>query len=167
MPYSTPRTWITGEVVTAAEFNQEIRDNLGAIAPLGAAGWTSYVPTLTQSATVTKTVNYANYYKVGRLVVVEGSLGVTGSGTGANGVIVGLPVVAVYAGSFMVVGSGYINDSSAAIVYCGVAALTSTATVAFYPTTNASGTFLGQSGFSAALAAGDVVSYSLAYESAT
>lgn len=40
---TTPRTWVTGEVVTAAEMNAEIRD---AIAGLQSA-WTAWTPTLT------------------------------------------------------------------------------------------------------------------------
>ncbi|HVW33470.1 MAG TPA: hypothetical protein VHL53_13100 [Acidimicrobiia bacterium] len=32
MSYSTPRTWVAGEYPTAAEFNQEIRDNISFLA---------------------------------------------------------------------------------------------------------------------------------------
>lgn len=32
MAYVTPRTWVTGELVTAAEMNQDVRDNIGALA---------------------------------------------------------------------------------------------------------------------------------------
>lgn len=28
MAYTTPRTWVTGEVVTAAQLNQDVRDNI-------------------------------------------------------------------------------------------------------------------------------------------
>jgi hypothetical protein len=31
MAYTTPRTWVVGETVTAAQFNQQIRDNLNAL----------------------------------------------------------------------------------------------------------------------------------------
>lgn len=42
MAFSTPRTWVTDEVVTAAHMNQEVRDNIDAIAPdaVAAIDWT-------------------------------------------------------------------------------------------------------------------------------
>ncbi|GAA4358385.1 hypothetical protein [Angustibacter luteus] len=43
---TTPRTWVTGEVVTAAMNNTEIRDALAGIQ----AGWTSYTPAWTAGA---------------------------------------------------------------------------------------------------------------------
>jgi microcystin-dependent protein len=36
MAWSAPRTWVTGEIVTAAHLNQEIRDNLLTVTPAGA-----------------------------------------------------------------------------------------------------------------------------------
>jgi len=39
---TTPRTWVSGEVVTAAEMNAEIRDALTGIQ----AAWTSFTPSL-------------------------------------------------------------------------------------------------------------------------
>jgi len=49
MAYSTPRTWATSEIVTAAHMNQEVRDNLDAALPdeVAAIDWT---PTLEASA---------------------------------------------------------------------------------------------------------------------
>lgn len=41
----TPRTWVVGEVVTAALLNQEIRDQFNSMF----AAWTSYTPTWTSS----------------------------------------------------------------------------------------------------------------------
>jgi hypothetical protein len=37
MPYATPRTWVQGELVTPAHMNQDIRDNIGALAQRGIA----------------------------------------------------------------------------------------------------------------------------------
>lgn len=56
--------------------------------------WTTYTPTWTQSATITKTVNWARYVQIGKLVT--GSIKMTSSsaGTSANKIIVGLPVTA-------------------------------------------------------------------------
>jgi hypothetical protein len=49
MAYSTPRTWATDEIVTAAHMNQEVRDNLDAALPdeVEAIDWT---PTLEASS---------------------------------------------------------------------------------------------------------------------
>lgn len=168
MAWSTPATWVAGAVLTAAQLNAQLRDNLNAAFPLAVDAWTAYTPTLTQSATVTKTVTYAKYQRVGRLIVVQGNLAVTGAGTAANAVTVGLPVTAAV-GGFMVVGSGYIQDASAgAVNYSGIAVLASTTTMVF---ANAQGAatngLLGVGGFAAALAAGDVVTYAATYESAT
>lgn len=42
MAWSSPRTWVTNEVVTAAHMNQEVRDNLDAALPdeVSAVAWT-------------------------------------------------------------------------------------------------------------------------------
>lgn len=45
MAWSTPRTWSTSEVVTAAHMNQEVRDNLTAVFPDDEAG-VDWNPTL-------------------------------------------------------------------------------------------------------------------------
>lgn len=73
-----------------------IQDQVDLI-ELGA--WTSYTPTFTQSATISKTVNYAKYTRVGRTVICSASLTATSAGTGGadHNVVVGLPVAAATA----------------------------------------------------------------------
>ena len=44
---TTPRTWVVGEVVTAAELNTEIRDQFNDLL----AAWTSYSPAWTAATT--------------------------------------------------------------------------------------------------------------------
>lgn len=44
---STPRTWVTGEVVSAAQMNAEIRDAVTGVQ----AAWTAYTPTWTAATT--------------------------------------------------------------------------------------------------------------------
>jgi hypothetical protein len=147
--------------------NAELRDALLAAFPLNAAGlsaaWTSYTPTLTQSATVTKTVTYAKYMKIGRLVIVNLLLAVTGAGTAANAVLVGLPVTAATGDGS--IGAGYIYDASVSTIYNGVADLASTTTADLLAPATGGG--LGAFGFTAALAASDAVSLSAMYEAAT
>lgn len=135
-------------------------DNFGA----KAGQWTSFTPTLTQSATPTKTVVYARYIKLGRLVIAQVYLNVTSSGTGANNVIVGLPVTAAQAS--LPAGSLYIYDASVGVNYIATATLASTTTI-FGVRGDGSAGVLGSSGFTAALANGDSVLYNVQYESAT
>lgn len=60
--------------------------------PLGQ--WTAYTPTVLQSVTVSKTVTYSRYVKLGRTVIFEFYLVATSSGTATHPVTVSLPVTA-------------------------------------------------------------------------
>jgi hypothetical protein len=164
MAWTTPRTWVTGELVTAALLNAHIKDNLNAAFPVAVDAWTSYTPTLAQGATgnISKTVTYAKYMKVGRMVTVNILLAVTGTGTASNFVSVSLPFTAAQAGN-LIAGAGWISASS--VNYTGAAAINSTTTAAIID--DGGGSFLGSSGFTAALASGNTVSLSLTYEATT
>ncbi|MEU6490398.1 hypothetical protein ABZ890_08390 [Streptomyces sp. NPDC046984] len=80
-----PRTWVVGEVVSAAIMNQEIRDQLNSIF----GTWTTYTPSWTASTTNPTIGNgtiTGRYLKVGRTVfceifIVIGSSTTLGSGT--------------------------------------------------------------------------------------
>lgn len=85
MAWTTPRTWVAGEVPTAAILNTHIRDNLAAIGD----PWTAYTPTWT-AATTNPTLGNGtlegHYIKAGRLVVFRvrltfGSTTTVGDGT--------------------------------------------------------------------------------------
>lgn len=67
MAYTTPRTWVTGELVTAAMLNEQVRDNQDAAFPLGVAAWTSWTPTLT-NITVGSGTSVGAYQRVGRTI---------------------------------------------------------------------------------------------------
>lgn len=135
--------------------------------PIGTGAWTSYTPTLDQAGAVTKTVDYAKYMQIGRMVVVEIFLTVTGTGTGANAVQVGLPITAA-SSLGLIVGSFNVYDNSASQIITGASVLTSTNTVAGFtgggPVTN---NLMGTVGFTAGLASSDVVRVFLTYEAAT
>lgn len=47
MSWTTPRTWVTGELVTASIMNTHVRDNLGALQPQSAQVSTSETSTST------------------------------------------------------------------------------------------------------------------------
>lgn len=82
MAWSSPRTWTTGEVVTAAHMNQEVRDNLSALFPNGVAG-ASWTPVL-KGATSDPTTSSATgrQYQVGALMFVWARFVITDPGSG-------------------------------------------------------------------------------------
>ena len=67
MAWSDPRTWVTGEIVTAAHLNQEVRDNLDAGFSDGVTG-VDWTPTL-RGATANPTVDFVEgrRFKIGGL----------------------------------------------------------------------------------------------------
>jgi hypothetical protein len=83
--WTAPRTWVAGEVPTAAILNAHIRDNLAAIGD----PWTEYTPTWAASSTNPSLGNgtlSGHYIKAGRLVVFRvrllfGSTTTAGNGT--------------------------------------------------------------------------------------
>ena len=132
--------------------------------PLGA--WTAYTPTLTQSVTVTKTVTYAKYQRVGRMINVQALLACTGAGTAGNAVVFGLPVAAANATSLTPCGTFYLRDDSAGTSYHG-AAVFAGVTTSVNGVANAQTNYLGVASFAAALANLDVVGVALTYEAAS
>lgn len=165
MPYpATPRTWVAGDVLTAAQLNAEIRDALLAIFPLGPpdVAWTAFTPTLSQAVTLTKTATYARYTRIGRQIHAQCLLSITSAGTAGNPVLVGLPVPAAVlhngpAGAFLY------QDTGVAL-YSGVAALTAGSNIAGQA--HALGAYIGQAP-SFAAANTDLVGYDVTYEAAT
>lgn len=82
--------------------------------------WTTgYNPTLTQSATLTKTVGISHYATIGNFVIWSFVLNITSAGTAANAIEVGLPVNAavVGGGAGTILGSGRFWDDSATTNY--------------------------------------------------
>jgi hypothetical protein len=138
----------SGQILTAATMNS-----------IGAA-WESYTPTLTQSSTVTKTVTYAKYTQINKLCIVNVRLDVTGAGTAANSVVVGLPLTSASAN--INIGSVSIFDASVSTNYSGTCLLTTTSTVSF--TGDWSGNNLWGAAPNVALAANDQIHISLQYE---
>jgi hypothetical protein len=72
-------TFVAGQVLTAAELNN-------------AGTWQDYTPTWTQSATITKTVNWARYMQFNKFVCVQVKMTASSAGTANNKILVGLPV---------------------------------------------------------------------------
>lgn len=125
MPYpATPKTWVAGDILTAAQLNAELRDALLAIFPLGPpdAAWTAFTPTIKFGATAATIVNDSRYTRVGRLIVANYAFRFTNL-NGGTGVMSGtFPVTprAVSAGSFTYInpyGPGAAIDGSAGGIY--------------------------------------------------
>lgn len=72
-------TFTSGQTLTAAELNT-------------AGEWQSYTPTWTQSTAITKTVDWARYTQLNKLVIVNIKMTATNSGTASNNITVSLPV---------------------------------------------------------------------------
>lgn len=131
-------------------------DNFGS--KVGA--WTSYTPTLTQSATITKTTTYARYIKYGRLVIAQGVLVATSNGTANNAIQIGLPTTAAQT----LVPVGQLWWIASGVYYPVVAALGTTST--FVGLIPATGLNLGQTsaGYDNQVATGDTITFSVQYE---
>jgi hypothetical protein len=156
---------ITGSDIASATLTNSLLST--ASGELGGA-WTTYAPVLVQSGPVAATVNRATYMRIGRTIHFQVSLSVTGSGSAGSAVTVSLPVTAASSG-FMIPGGGHIGDSSAATNYPGLTWLQSTTSVVLFAAAVTSGTLaypLGQTSFTAALAAGDAVTVAGTYEAA-
>ena len=108
----------SGQVLTAATLN-----TIGAVA-------VDYTPTLTQSATVTKTVLTARYFQFQKFVTGQIVMNVTGAGTAANIVYVGLPIAA--RSTSLIVAYAYIYDANVNAMYNLTAYTSSTSTVGFF-----------------------------------
>ena len=159
MAWVTPRTYVAGAVLTAAQLN-ETRDNLKAIGD----PWGTYTPTLTQSVAVSKTVTFAKYMEAGNFIVGHVKLAVTSAGTASNAITLTLPVAAAQSGPCS--GTGVVYDASAGLLYKGLVNLVSSTTVTLLNTGDTALGSLGQSGMTAALASGDEVNLSFFYEAA-
>lgn len=130
--------------------------------PLGQ--WIPYIPTLTQNAgVVTKTVNYARYARVGRFIVVNVMLTVTGAGA-VGAIEVGLPISSALTGNLSI-GNFYVADASTApFNFHGIAAPTGALVVRGITNGNAQYLGVAASAMPNALAAPDVLSVSVTYE---
>lgn len=157
---TTPRTWVTGEVVTAAEMNAEVRDALTAVQ----AVWTGYVPTVT-GATITSGTLIGRWNQVGKTVdffcqfTLGASSAVTGSVTFSLPVTASLSQWTCEANAF---------DSSVPSTFPLVGLATSTTTVTCRALPSTAGNALAALGAAVPMtwATGDIVTVQGRYEAA-
>ncbi len=132
---------------------------------LAAEAWIPYTPTFVQGVTVTKTITYAKYTRIGRTIHFRVKLAATSAGTAGQRVTVGLPVACVDIDSAF--GSAWLYDSSAGAVHRAITTPITTTAVVFAPTNNTVSDVLGVTGFTDALASGDIMICSGTYEAAS
>lgn len=107
---TTPRTWISGEVVSAAQMNTEIRDAIAGIE----AEWDAWTPTLT-GFTLGNGSLTARYRRVGKTVDFRVQFTAGSTSTFTAGFILTLPVAAAAAGypAETALGAAALYDASA------------------------------------------------------
>jgi hypothetical protein len=134
----------------------------------GSGVGTAWTPTVTQGATpVFSTAS--SYSRIGRRILGDARITVTsGGGTASNNVVVGFPVAtgANYAGQ-SVLGTAQVYRASATSAYTANLVWLSTTTAILVPSlTLTTGAALGTTGFTAALAVNDQISWNFSYEAA-
>lgn len=134
MSWSTPRTWSTSEVVTAAHLNQEVRDNLGAVFPdeVAGASWAPDLEAASSNATVTVT---GRKYQVGALMFVWARFVLTDPGSGIYFVTLPTAASGITAstsnGAGQTIGSFTARDTSPPLIVSGSVILASSTTAYF------------------------------------
>ena len=164
---ATPRTWVAGEVPTAANFNTDVRDFGRAFAD----AWTSYTPTLTASTTNPTNWTQTGYYmRAGKLVICKFILTAGASFTAGSGNYrVALPVNASTTGSIEVnPSSSMIADVSTGYLAVPTIIINNTSYLEWrYPATYPTGASTAVSNSTPfAWGSGDIIRGALVYEAA-
>lgn len=135
-------------------------------ASLGA--WTTWAPTVTQTGGVSLIVTDAKQSRgAGQIIHFDAYLLVTGSGTAGTDVVISLPVATSSRYSVNhTFGQGFIYDSSASTKHRGLVTWASSTSIKLQRTDAANDGYLGTLGFTAGLAAGDLISVHGFYEPA-
>lgn len=158
MAWTLPRTWVAGEVVTAALLNTHLRDNLNAVSGILADAAENIVNLPLNGAT-----SFHRYTQIGKWVVGEFHL--VSSGAGSGTLELSLPVTAVSTGlGARSIGTAILTDAGTA-QYVSHLMLQTTSVARFFAT---SGATLSQATttYPFTWAATDSLSGSYAYEAA-
>jgi len=113
MSWQTPKTWTAGSSVTAAELNQEVRDNLDALrAERVVGGYTEGNWTPTGNGVLFATAT-GTYTKIGRAVIITGAVQWPTTTDTSEARIASLPFTPVSAGGLSV---GYTTAAGTASI---------------------------------------------------
>lgn len=168
MAFTTPRTWVSGETVTAALLNVHLRDNLLAIG----GAWSTYTPALTASSSNptlgTASSATGEYIAAGKLIIgrakiVFGSSGVA-AGSGTYRISLPTPAAAVKGQLY----PAYLFDSSVPAACTPIAYVAATTYLSLlYPATWPTGTATNVTNSTPwTWAANDTIEVSFCYEAA-
>lgn len=119
MAWNAPSTWTSGAILTAAQLNAQLRDNMLELAPFFSA-FSSWTPQVDQGATtnIAKTVNQGKYLKIGKLAILLAQVTMTAGGTAGSPVkIMSSSWSAVGTFSGQPHGGGFIYDASTTTYY--------------------------------------------------
>lgn len=126
----------------------------------GPDAWTSWNPVVDQNGTVAATNNRSRYVRVGKIIIANANLTITGAGSVGNNVSVTLPVnVADATGNLPPIGSFHFNDGG--VDYAGICRISTTAVYFMINSTGYVGT-----GLNIALANNDTIAFTVVYEAA-
>lgn len=159
---STPKTWVAGETLLAADLNDQLRDALTAL-----SSWNSYTPTLAQGSAsdIAYTNNFCRYLRLGSTVVANGYIQATAAGD-AGDITLTLPVTPAYGSSvFISYGSGAVRDNSGAADYGATVVSDGSSAMAWRRVDTDPGGLIGTSP-AFAVASGDVFTWNIVYEAA-
>jgi hypothetical protein len=125
--------------------NVEVYSTVGPDKSQGRLDWTTFTPVVTQSATITHSVNVAKYSVNNKTMSIDVNLSLTSAGTAGNIIeITGWPSYlnsTWISGS--VVGSGFFYDTSASLYYACVAVVGTSGSRIWLLYTNAGSNFFG------------------------
>lgn len=151
-----------GYFITSNIWNQLVSDlyYLG-----GATGaWVNWTPTLIQSAAITITVQFARYFKLGPVVIVEAQLDISSAGSAGNTLVLGAIPAAIAPATTgthaYAMGEAIFFDASATTRYHLACNLTNSTQLLFYA--NASTSTFG-SNPAVTAASGDALSLAAAW----
>ena len=115
MAWTTPGTATAGEVLTAAFWNANVRDNFNAQFPLGAT-LTDFVPTLTSGWALGNATYAAKYYKAGNIVSFYAFITVGSTTTKGTDMRMTLPVAAASVDALWNIGVQFEDVGSAFVL---------------------------------------------------
>lgn len=140
-----------------------VYDGTGWVEIVTAGAWSDFTPVITQGTTPTFTKNYSKFTRMGRTILWNFGLTLTGAGTAGNRVGITIPVTAAAAVVGMDIGIARVYDQAPGTLYDGVVNLT-TSTGIFISTqwSDVWGVLPNL-----ALASGDIIRGSVQYEAAT
>ena len=176
-------TTTTGDTIYASGANTPARLGIGTTGqvlsvsggvpawttPSTSLTWTDWTPTITQGAnTISKTINWARYTQAGKIVWVTMNCEATSAGVASNRVLVSYPsgLTPVYTSSnglYPEYGIGHVYDQSANLMYRALVREDG-GKFALQPTSSTQNNDLGATDFTAAIASGDRIGFSLCYE---